>query len=148
MKKTWNYSKTHFIKMKRNKLYLLVIIACFIGSLYLLYHLNSTATDTPTVCFIKTVTGYPCPSCGTTRAIVLLSKGEVLDSILQNPFGLLIGFCMLVLPFWISYDVLFKKATFHQFYLKTESVLRKPKVAVPLIVIVILNWIWNLYKHL
>lgn len=134
--------------MKRNKLYLLVIIACFIGALYLSYHLTTAAADAQTVCFIKTVTGYPCPSCGTTRAIVFFSKGEIMASVQQNPFGLVVGFCMLFLPIWIVYDVVFKKATFYQFYLKTESVLRKPKVAVPLIILVILNWIWNLYKHL
>ena len=134
--------------MKRNKLYLLVIIACFIGALYLSYHLTTATADTQTVCFIKTVTGYPCPSCGTTRAIVFFSKGEIMASVQQNPFGLVVGFCMLFLPFWIGYDVVFVKATFYQFYLKIESVLRKPKVAVPLIVLVILNWIWNLYKHL
>lgn len=134
--------------MERNKLYLLVIIACFIGVIYLLYQLNSIATDTPTVCFIKAVTGYPCPSCGTTRAVVFLSKGEITASVQQNPFGLLVGFCMLFLPFWIGFDIVKNKNTFHHFYLKTESVLRKPKVAVTLIVLVILNWIWNLYKHL
>ena len=134
--------------MKRNKLYFIVIIACFIGSLYLLYQLTATTADTHTVCLIKKATGYPCPSCGTTRAIVFLTKGEFIASVQENPFGLLVGFWMLFLPFWIGYDVVFKKATFYQFYLKTESVLRKPKVAVPLIFLVILNWIWNLYKHL
>lgn len=135
--------------MKRNRLYLIVIIACFFGTLYLLYQINNFSnSDTFSVCPIKTVTGYPCPSCGTTRAIVFLSKGNIVSSIQQNPFGLIVGLCMLVLPFWIGYDVLKKKATFYQFYLKAEAVIRKPKIALILILLVILNWIWNLYKHL
>lgn len=134
--------------MTRNRLYLISIIACFFGTLYLIYHLYSTATETPNVCLIKNVTGYPCPSCGTTRAIVLLSKGAVLQSLQQNPFGIIVALCMFILPFWIGFDVLKKKATFYDFYIKIESVIRKPKVAVILILLVILNWIWNLYKHL
>jgi hypothetical protein len=135
--------------MKRNRLYLIVIIACFFGTLYLLYQINNFSnSDTFSVCPIKTVTGYPCPSCGTTRAIVFLSKGNIVSSIQQNPFGLIVGLCMLVLPFWIGYDVLKKKATFYQFYLKAEAEIRKPKIALILILLVILNWIWNLYKHL
>lgn len=135
--------------MKRNRLYLIVIIACFFGTLYLLYQINNFSnSDTFSVCPIKTVTGYPCPSCATTRAIVFLSKGNIVSSIQQNPFGLIVGLCMLVLPFWIGYDVLKKKATFYQFYLKAEAEIRKPKIALILILLVILNWIWNLYKHL
>lgn len=135
--------------MKKSRLYLIVIIACFFGTLYLLYQINNSSnSDTFSVCPIKAVTGYPCPSCGTTRAVVFLSKGNIVSSIQQNPFGLIVGFCMLILPFWIGYDVLKKKATFYQFYIKTEAIIRKPKVALVLILIVILNWIWNLYKHI
>ncbi|MGV9004729.1 DUF2752 domain-containing protein [Flavobacterium sp.] len=134
--------------MIRNRLYLLVIVACFIGTLYLLYQVNSATVQTPSVCLIKNATGYPCPSCGTTRAVVLLSKGKVAQSIQQNPFGLLVGLCMLVLPLWIGFDALKNKSTFHDFYLKTESVVRRPKVALLLVLLVILNWIWNLYKHI
>lgn len=97
---------------------------------------------------IKSITGYPCPSCGTTRAIVFLSKGEVIQSIQQNPFGLVVGLLMVVLPFWITFDIIKKKDTFHQFYLKIETIIRRPKVVLVLILLVILNWIWNLYKHL
>ena len=134
--------------MTRNRLYVVILIACFFGTLYFLYHLFYADLQTPSVCIIKNVTGYPCPSCGTTRAVELLSKGEIAHSIQQNPIGILVGFCMLVFPFWIGYDVLKNKASFHQFYIKTENLLRKPTIALPLILLVILNWIWNLYKHL
>lgn len=134
--------------MTRNKLYTIICIACFFGLLYFFYHLFYATESTRSLCLIKNVTGYPCPSCGTTSAVLLLSKGELLQSIQQNPFGLIVGLCMLVLPFWIGYDVLKKKATFYQFYLKAEAVIRKPKIALILILLVILNWIWNLYKHL
>jgi hypothetical protein len=134
--------------MNRNRLYGFILVACFLGTLYFFYHLFYANSQTPGVCIIKNATGYACPSCGTTRAVVLLSKGEVLASLNQNPFGVLVGFCMLILPFWLGYDLIKKKATFYHFYIKSESVIRMPKVAMILILLVVLNWIWNLYKHI
>lgn len=134
--------------MTRNRLYVIILIACFFGTLYFLCHSYTSDSTVPSVCLIKNITGYPCPSCGTTRALSYLSKGQVLQSLQQNPFGIIVGFCMLVLPLWIGLDLLKKKATFYRFYLKTETEIRKPKVALVLLLLVILNWIWNLYKHL
>jgi hypothetical protein len=134
--------------MTRNRLYVIILIACFFGTLYFLYHSTLANSTDLSVCLIKNVTGYPCPSCGTTRAMMLLSKGALLESLQQNPFGILVAFSMLILPFWIVYDVLKKTDTFYQFYLKAEAEIRKPKIALILILLVILNWIWNLYKHL
>jgi hypothetical protein len=134
--------------MKRNRLYIIIFIACFFGSIYFFYQLYSATENTQSLCLIKNVTGYPCPSCGTTRATILLSKGALLESLYQNPFGIIVALCILILPFWIIFDLLKKTDTFYRFYLKTETIIRKPKVAILLILLVILNWIWNLYKHL
>lgn len=134
--------------MKRNRLYVLILIACFVGISYYLFHFFYSDSSLPGVCLIKKVTGYPCPSCGTTRAILLLSEGKILESIQMNPFGVLVFALMLLLPFWIGIDLIRKKETFYQFYLKTEKIIRLPWVAILLILLVVLNWIWNLYKHL
>jgi hypothetical protein len=134
--------------MTRNKLYGIISIACFVGTVYFFYQLFYATESTRSLCLIKNVTGYPCPSCGTTRATILLSKGALLESLYQNPFGIIVALCMLVLPLWIAFDVLKKTDTFYRFYLKTETIIRRPKVAIVLILLVILNWIWNLYKHL
>ncbi|WP_162126652.1 DUF2752 domain-containing protein [Flavobacterium phycosphaerae] len=100
------------------------------------------------MCIIKNVTGYPCPSCGTTRAVLLLTEGKIKESILLNPFGLLVAGIMTVFPVWILIDIVLKKETFYTAYKKTETVLRKPWLATLLIALVLLNWIWNLYKQL
>jgi hypothetical protein len=55
---------------------------------------------------------------------------------------------MLVAPVWISYDFIQKKESFYTAYLKIETILRKRKVAMLLIVLVIANWIWNIKKNL
>ncbi len=134
--------------MTRYKLYSLLLIACLAGFIYLFYSIQKEQQETVGVCIIKNVTGYACPSCGTTRAVLLLFKGKITDSLLLNPFGIIVAFIMTVLPVWVLTDIVLKKETFFKAYKKTESIIRKPWLAIVLILLVLLNWIWNLYKNL
>ncbi len=56
------------------------------------------ALNGPIICPIRLATGYPCPFCGTTRAICALSQGHLRSSLLYNPFGLIVFFAFL---FWV-----------------------------------------------
>lgn len=134
--------------MTRNKLYSLLLIACLAGFIYLFYTIHYSDSEKFNVCIIKNVTGFPCPSCGTTRAVSLLLNGKFIASLLLNPFGLLVAAIMLFCPIWIVMDVILKKDTVVKAYKKTEAVIRKPYVGIALIVLVFLNWIWNINKHL
>jgi Protein of unknown function (DUF2752) len=134
--------------MTRNKLYSLLLIACFAGFSYLFYQIHAVQNETVRVCIIKNVTGYPCPSCGTTRAVLLLMEGKIIESLLLNPFGILVAIIMTVSPIWILTDIVLKKETFYLWFKKTETRLRKPWLATLLLVLVLFNWIWNLYKQL
>ena len=134
--------------MTRNKLYTVLFSACILGHLYLLYSIFSTDKYHLTVCMIKNITGYPCPSCGTTRAIQLLVRGDFMASLQMNPFGIIVAIAMTIVPIWIAVDVILKRDTFFKGYKKTEAILRTPWLAIILILLVILNWIWNIYKHL
>ena len=133
--------------MSRNKLYWLLLIACFSGFIYLLYHLQDSENTHFGVCIIKKVTGFPCPSCGTTRAVQLLLQGNVLASLQMNPFGILVAVIMAIVPLWIALDLIFKRDTFYQSYKKMEATVRIKGIAAILILLVILNWIWNIYKN-
>ena len=134
--------------MTKNKLYLIVLIACFSGYLYLIFTNNYSENGQISVCMIKNATGYACPSCGTTRAVQALFKGDLIGSFLFNPFGIIVSIVMLILPFWIGFDLATKKQSFYVAYNKMESVLKQKKIAIPLIILVVLNWIWNIYKEL
>ena len=137
--------------MTKNKLYILILIACFLGYSWLLFlklePVKNSGLDL-TVCVFKRVTNLPCPSCGTTRAVSYLFKGEIVKSLFLNPFGIIVAVIMIVSPGWIIWDAITKKQSFYNFYIKTEKLIRKKEIAIPLIVLVILNWIWNIYKHL
>jgi len=134
--------------MTRNKLYSLLLIACLAGFIYLFYSIQKEQQETVGVCIIKNVTGYPCPSCGTTRAVTLLMNGKPIDSLLLNPFGIIVAVIMTIFPVWVLTDIVLKKETFFLAYKKAETIIRKPWIAIVLGLLVLLNWIWNLYKNL
>ncbi len=125
-----------------------MLIACLAGFIYLFYTIYKSESDTFRVCIIKNATGFPCPSCGTTRAVTLLLKGQLIESVLLNPFGILVAIIMVLLPFWILIDFVLKKDTFLKAYKKSEVSIRKPWIAIVLILLVLLNWIWNINKNL
>lgn len=134
--------------MTKNKLYLITLIACSLGLLYLFYTINYSESCSINVCITKKITSLPCPSCGTTRAVELLLQGKLAASFLLNPFGIIVAAIMIIAPFWIAFDVLFKKETFFTNYKKFEIIIRKKPLAIILILLVILNWIWNINKGL
>jgi hypothetical protein len=101
----------------------------------------------PAMCMFKEVTHLPCPSCGTTRSLILLSKGELLNALMTNPFGFVIAFLMIVIPVWIIVDISLRKESFYRYYLLTENLLtRKPWIYIPAVTVILLNWIWNITK--
>ena len=134
--------------MTRNKLYSLLLIACLAGFIHLFYNIHTLQSQTFQVCIIKNVSGYPCPSCGTTRAVTLLLKGRFIESLVLNPIGIVVAIIMIIFPIWILIDIILKKETFYFWYKKAEGTIKKPWLASILIVLVLLNWIWNTYKHL
>ena len=54
----------------------------------------------PTLCVFRNLTSVPCPTCGTTRAVLAAAEGRMLDALLCNPFvtaALTVGLAWLVL---------------------------------------------------
>lgn len=136
--------------LSRNKLYSIIFIACISGYSWLFVGLSSEQSMSKPfeVCLIKNITNVPCPSCGSTRSILALTKGNIIEAFNINPLGFLIAIIMVILPLWIIADITAKKNTLFNFYQKTETYLRKPQLAIPLVLIVIFNWIWNISKGL
>ena len=57
-------------------------------------------------CPFRTITGIPCPSCGTTHAAVALLHGEVLTALAANPLATVAGVVFiaggLLAPLWAA----------------------------------------------
>lgn len=136
--------------MGRNKLYVLVSAACLAGYIWLAvnYHRQVIKSIEPGVCLFKRITNIPCPSCGSTRSVLSLLKGDILGALYWNPFGILIMTVLTVAPFWIIYDLISRNSTFLNVYLKGELLLKRKWIALPAILLVLCNWIWNISKGL
>jgi hypothetical protein len=130
--------------MKAKKLYYTFFSVLFVGMVWLLLH-HYQIIDIG--CFFKKITGLPCPSCGTTRSVLALLNGEFSKAFYWNPFGFLILAILLVVPFWIIYDVFRKKETFYLFYIKAEKYIQKSDFLFFIVMLVVLNWYWNFKKN-
>jgi len=87
-------------------------------------------------CPLRTLTGIPCPTCGTTRAALALLDGRVIDALAANPLGTLAGMAFVLggvaAPIWCL--------------LRLPMVELEPGqgrlVAVALALALLANWIW------
>jgi hypothetical protein len=137
--------------MKKNNLYILVIGLSLAGYLWLAWNVfESASLHAPTTtCIWKGITHLPCPSCGTTRSLVLLVKGHVAESLLVNPFGVILALALTIIPFWIIADTFRKSDSFFRWYVSAEHLLVKNMwISIPAIAVVVLNWCWNIMKGL
>lgn len=136
--------------MTKNKLYTILSAACAAGYGWLIftYYRQVSHLSEQGICLFKQVTTIPCPSCGSTRSVLSILKGDVAAALYWNPLGILLISVLLIAPFWILYDVVNQKESLLTAYLKAEQFFRLKRVAIPAILIVILNWIWNIYKGL
>jgi len=134
----------------KNKLYVFLAGTCIAGYIWLFYNVLNIQDEGEifNVCIIKHVTNIPCPSCGSTRSIVSLLKGNLIEALYWNPLGLIIALIMIVLPIWLMYDLIRKDDSLFRFYRSFESILKKPDFAITGIVLILINWIWNIIKGL
>jgi hypothetical protein len=139
------------MKLSRNKLYILLAVSCVTGYAWLFSANNAFVESNFSnagVCLVKHVTGIPCPSCGSTRSILSLLDGNLADALYWNPVGIVLLLILIIVPIWIFYDCFIRKDTLYNFYKKAEISLQQKKVAIPAILLMLVNWIWNIYKGL
>ncbi|AGA77308.1 DUF2752 domain-containing protein [Echinicola vietnamensis] len=136
--------------VSRNKLYTILSIGFGMGYGWLVYQLHAAMSHShgPTLCLIKNVTGIPCPSCGITRAVMAIIHGDMNGAFYSNPLGFLVAVGLAVGPVWLLMDLLLKKDSLWISYQRFEIWLRNPVRAIPLGMLVLINWCWNIYKGL
>jgi len=117
------------------------IIMILISGYFFLYFFSSSING-HTLCIFKNMTGVPCPACGSTRATILLFHGEFWKSILINPFGIITSILIIVSIIWMLIDILGSKETYFPFLKKDWNW----KIKTILLLIIMINWIWNIIK--
>jgi hypothetical protein len=126
--------------------YLLVGILSIAGTAYLLSPFF--ANGETGFCPLHNTTGIPCPGCGTGKGTRALINLDFHNALLANPFSLPLTVLVFTAPFWIVYDSVKKKQTFFLFSQKANVFLGKRKILIPIIIMLLANWIWNFYKYL
>jgi len=137
--------------MSRNGLYFLILCLSLAGYLWILINYNSTVQQyfsETSICIFRNITGVPCPSCGTTRSVLAILDGDLMNSIDHNPFGLVVVILLTVLPFWVVIDLMQGKRSFLRFYKYAERSLKRKYIAIPSISIVVVVWLKTIYEHL
>lgn len=133
------------LSIPRKRFYIFISLITIIGWgwLILQYYRPSAST----VCLIKNVTGYPCPSCGTTRASIAVLQGKWATAIDHNLLGFFAIVMLVLIPLWLMKDYLQKQDSLYTHYTKTINTLKQKKaVFVILLLLITINWVWNLLK--
>jgi len=127
------------------KIFLLVLYSLGLG--YAFSQTNTTAENSFSVCLIKNATGYPCPSCGSTRGLVALFDFNLWQSLTINPFGVVTFLSASFMAMLILVDVLFNKQLFDRGLNAIHSFFHKePFRVVIAALLLVANWLWNIYK--
>lgn len=132
--------------MGKKLFYGLLALAFGLGFLWLALSYSGLVGDEAVKCTFKQLTGIPCASCGTTRSVKLVFAGEFGAALTMNPIGVLCAFAMVVLPFWVAYDLTGNRQTLFELYKKAEAKWPLRWIAAALGGVLLLNWIWNIHK--
>jgi hypothetical protein len=134
--------------ISKSKFYLLLLFACLAGYSWIIFKFQTQTTTLYSGCLFKYVTNKPCPSCGTTRSVLSILHGNITHAFWINPLGFLaVGF-LFITPIWTLVDLITKRQSLLNYYLKAILFLKNRKIAFLFICLIALNWIWNLYKDL
>jgi hypothetical protein len=132
--------------LTRNRLYGLLALLCTGGYAWVYYNLTRAAENELYTCTFKKIAGIPCPSCGSTRSVISLMQGDLVQAVIWNPMGLALMISMALIPVWIVYDLFNKKRTLFIAFRKAELFFSRKRFAIPALLLLVANWIWNIYK--
>ncbi|MDP3399090.1 MAG: DUF2752 domain-containing protein [Bacteroidales bacterium] len=133
--------------LKENRLYPFAVLAVVTGYAWVIINLTinkNSDLSAPGLCLFKTVTGIPCPSCGSTRSVLSIVDGDFGQALIHNPIGFILALMLVILPPWLIFDLITGKRSMHNFYNRAEFYLKKKAIIVPLIMIILIIWIRNI----
>ena len=132
--------------MTKKRFYFFVSIVCGAGyGWFLLNYFNHSVHGIG--CLFYKITHIPCPSCGTTRSIMALLQGNLCETIYYNPLGIVVFLIAVILPVWIVIDVFMRKESLFAFYNAVNKKFSFNIVTILLVLLLLCNWIWNIYKY-
>jgi hypothetical protein len=134
--------------MTANTLYSLLVSLCAGSYIWIIYNYLTPKNIHFLGCIIKNVTTLPCPACGTTRGVMTFLQGNYAEAFLLNPLSYFAIIALLIVPIWCIFDFITSQKTLWVAYHKTEKLIQKTPIALLLIILILLNWFWNIQKNL
>ena len=95
-------------------------------------------------CWFRQMTGIPCPTCGATRSILSLVRGNIRGAISHNPLAFICYFATLFLDLYSAFVLLFRLPRLRVAGLPAEV---KKRLFVFVCVAVASNWIYLVANH-
>lgn len=131
--------------MTKKSLYKLAILLCVAGYVWLGWSwVECGAGGAASPCLIRNLYHIPCPSCGSTRAVMALLQGNFGEAFSWNPLGFILLVGLIVLPLWLLYDGLMRKDSLYRFYLWVDRVFQRKAVFLFFILVILFIWCLNL----
>lgn len=125
----------------------LAFVACLCGWGWFLLNLGGQTNKLPfPVCPIKLLFGVPCPACGSTHSVIQVFEGHFSEAFRYNPLGFVLAAGLVIVPIWVVVDHVRRRGSFRSFYNWFEHTLSRKQVALPAILLVVANWVWNILK--
>lgn len=128
--------------MSEKKVYVLLTGIALLGYIYIFVVLNGEGNVQLQLCMFHNVTGIPCPSCGTTRAMIQLLHGHFAEAFRLNALCYLQAFFLLILPVLLAVDLIGNKRTLFRTYEWAIRLLNRPWIALILGALLLINWIY------
>ncbi len=122
--------------------YFALFLLITVGIIALIYSDIPNAENHRTLCLFHNITGYPCPGCGVGRGIIFILKGYFGKALWMNPLSFIVLVFGLLSVVWIWRDIIKGKET----YLPVLKTGWGKKTQIILYIVLIANWIWNIYK--
>ena len=133
--------------MTRRGFYTLAVAGCVGGWAWVALAWHTQSQGLWGGCLLKMLLHMPCPSCGSTRAIVSLLQGDVVGALRLNPLGLVLATLLAVLPVWLAADGLRHRDSLHRLFLRMDEALRRRRVLAAFALLVLANWAWVLANY-
>lgn len=89
-------------------------------------------------CGFKAVTGLPCPTCGLTRTIIALSRGNVQRAAFMNPLATILCFAGLLYLLYAAIVLALRLPRFRP----TVTATGARRVRIVAVTAIAVNWIW------
>ncbi len=89
-------------------------------------------------CAFKTITGLPCPTCGVTRTVIALSRGDLDRALFMNPLAAIACGAALLYLVYAAAVLAFRLPRFRP----TVSVAGARWWRVATVAVLAINWLW------